>query len=500
MTSVLILDSRATHRAIYSQLAGSLGRDVAVRAFGHAPEALDWLKEHRADLIVADSDAPKVDGDEFLARLKLLPGAHGAPILMISASSERQKRLRALEGGATDVLRTPLDHSEFIARARNLIALSRSPAPQAIGGAETPGAAAAELLSGCGAGGYAIHVVEIKAEGATPDLAPLLRGLLRGGDRVARLDGARYAIFQTAAARPVEARALARRLRAVAALREGARQLRLGMALPAPSEGGAPEERAAACLRAALGDLRTVWRAGPAAAARENFRLAPVLDLGAGALVAAEWRRGGAMGEASDAEALRLALEGTAKLREAGRKNFRALMRLRLAGDGVEAAMLRLTALVAREKDGAPLDVAVPAADLAADFAAASRAAKAIRALNLGLAVDLGAPSERALKTLAPLLAQALRQGWCDALRFCCPDAAALAAAVSLRDGLARDSGAAPLLRAAEVASVGLLPALLRAGVALAQGPCLGAPLALESLIGWRAAPDDGPSAQNRRA
>ena len=46
--------------------------------------------------------------------------------MMITVNDQRTLRLRALESGATDFLTTPIDHFEFLSRARNLLKLSQS--------------------------------------------------------------------------------------------------------------------------------------------------------------------------------------------------------------------------------------------------------------------------------------------------------------------------------------------------------------------------------------
>ena len=53
--------------------------------------------------------------------------ANGAdvPIIVITAYDDRAFRLQALEAGATDFLRSPVDHYEFTTRARNLLKLQR---------------------------------------------------------------------------------------------------------------------------------------------------------------------------------------------------------------------------------------------------------------------------------------------------------------------------------------------------------------------------------------
>jgi CheY-like chemotaxis protein len=126
MSIIVIVDDRSINRTIYSKLAQSIGADVATVDFGDPAEALVWLEQNRADLIITDHDMPRIDGDEFITRFRALPHAGGVPIMMITVKDQRLLRLRALESGANDFLHSPVDHSEFLVRARNLLRLAQA--------------------------------------------------------------------------------------------------------------------------------------------------------------------------------------------------------------------------------------------------------------------------------------------------------------------------------------------------------------------------------------
>ena len=83
------------------------------------------MRRGHADLIVLDFMMPGMDGHEFVAKVRALPGAKAVPIVMITAATERQVRHRALDLGVTDFLTKPLDSYEMRARLANLIALRR---------------------------------------------------------------------------------------------------------------------------------------------------------------------------------------------------------------------------------------------------------------------------------------------------------------------------------------------------------------------------------------
>src|SRR5712691_1152291 len=125
MPLIVILDDQVTNRKIFSRLAASVEEGVAVRAFGEPQAALDWVRDNTPDLVVTDYKMPQMDGAEFIRRFRELPAAAEVPVIVITIYEERSVRLRALEAGATDFLQSPVDHHEFVTRARNLLKLRK---------------------------------------------------------------------------------------------------------------------------------------------------------------------------------------------------------------------------------------------------------------------------------------------------------------------------------------------------------------------------------------
>jgi PAS domain S-box-containing protein len=125
MSLIVIVDDRVTNRSVFSRLAASIEADVVVRAFGDPREALEWLEDNPPDLVITDYRMPHFDGAEFIRRFRQIPGAEEIPAIVITVYEERLFRLRALEAGATDFLHSPVDHYEFVTRARNLLKLHK---------------------------------------------------------------------------------------------------------------------------------------------------------------------------------------------------------------------------------------------------------------------------------------------------------------------------------------------------------------------------------------
>jgi diguanylate cyclase (GGDEF)-like protein/PAS domain S-box-containing protein len=121
VTLIAILDDRSSNRHIYARLAGTINDTVTVRTFGDPVEALTWAVEVTPDLVITDYKMPTLDGAEFTRRFREVAGCADVPVLVITAYDDRAFRLAALEAGATDFLRSPVDHAEFVTRARNML-------------------------------------------------------------------------------------------------------------------------------------------------------------------------------------------------------------------------------------------------------------------------------------------------------------------------------------------------------------------------------------------
>src|SRR5690349_5893955 len=128
MATILILDDRAINRNIYARLAAAIEEGIAVEVFADPVDALEWLEHNRVDLIITDYKMPSMDGTEFTRRLRAMQAGLQIPVLVVTAHDDRSFRVRALDAGATDFLQSPIDHFEFVTRARNLLALGRQAA------------------------------------------------------------------------------------------------------------------------------------------------------------------------------------------------------------------------------------------------------------------------------------------------------------------------------------------------------------------------------------
>lgn len=125
MSTIVIVDDQHVNRTIYAKIASSIEDDVSTRTFGDPREALDALIEIAPDLIITDYKMPGLNGASFIRRVRAQPALADIPIIVITVFEDKVFRLRALDAGATDFLLSPIDHREFITRARNLLKLRK---------------------------------------------------------------------------------------------------------------------------------------------------------------------------------------------------------------------------------------------------------------------------------------------------------------------------------------------------------------------------------------
>ncbi len=125
MSVIAVVDDRIINRNFFSRLARWTEDDVVTCSFANPYDALEHFRSETPDLLVTDYRMPEMDGAEFTRRFRDLPGCADIPVMVITAFSDRRFRMRALEAGATDFLQSPVDHTEFQTRARNLLALRK---------------------------------------------------------------------------------------------------------------------------------------------------------------------------------------------------------------------------------------------------------------------------------------------------------------------------------------------------------------------------------------
>ena len=122
---VLIIDDTQLNLTLMEHLVRRLP-DCESISFLNPLLARNWCREQVPDLVIVDYMMPEMHGIEFTRQFRELPGCAEVPVLMVTANHETSLRHEALNQGITDFLNKPVDKTEFLARARNMLSLRES--------------------------------------------------------------------------------------------------------------------------------------------------------------------------------------------------------------------------------------------------------------------------------------------------------------------------------------------------------------------------------------
>lgn len=122
---IVIVDDRSTNLRIYAQFVAMMGPEFSSKCFQSAKDALLWLENEPADLLIVDYRMPEMNGADFIRAIRAKASGQNVPAIVITARQDRECRIAALDAGATDFLQSPVTDGEFRERAVLLIAQHR---------------------------------------------------------------------------------------------------------------------------------------------------------------------------------------------------------------------------------------------------------------------------------------------------------------------------------------------------------------------------------------
>lgn len=109
--AVLIVDDRWENRSVVTNLLEPLG--FAVTEAEDGQDALEYLQEHRVDLIISDLKMPRLSGLELLQALLADPQLKDIPVIISSASAFMEDYQASIAAGGKDFLPKPIDAEEL---------------------------------------------------------------------------------------------------------------------------------------------------------------------------------------------------------------------------------------------------------------------------------------------------------------------------------------------------------------------------------------------------
>lgn len=120
---LLIVDDEAPNRDLLEALVEGLGHEPELACDG--VEALAKIKLD-VDLVLLDVMMPGMDGFDVARRIRQDPDYGDVPIIMVTALTGKEDRLRAVEAGANDFITKPIDKTELRIRTASLLGMKEA--------------------------------------------------------------------------------------------------------------------------------------------------------------------------------------------------------------------------------------------------------------------------------------------------------------------------------------------------------------------------------------
>jgi putative two-component system response regulator len=118
---ILVVDDTESHVILLRKILKGAGY-LSVATTTDPEEAVALYKEFQPDLLVLDLHMSPIDGFQILDQLKVLePADSYVPALMMTALSDPDVLVKALERGARDFLNKPFERVEALTRIRNML-------------------------------------------------------------------------------------------------------------------------------------------------------------------------------------------------------------------------------------------------------------------------------------------------------------------------------------------------------------------------------------------
>ena len=123
-TKIMVIDDEPINVKVCQKYLSELGYKRCI-GLSDATRAVAQIAEEQPDLVILDVMMPVVSGVDILRQIRMQPELSHIPVLILTASTDRNTKLTVLELGATDFLTKPIDPSELAPRVRNVLTVKQ---------------------------------------------------------------------------------------------------------------------------------------------------------------------------------------------------------------------------------------------------------------------------------------------------------------------------------------------------------------------------------------
>jgi PleD family two-component response regulator len=115
---ILVVDDEPLNVKLISAY---LEKDYNIIVAYTGEEALKKVEIDKPDIVLLDIMMPEVNGYDVCKKIKQLDSTRFIPVVMITALSDLEAKIKSIEIGADDFLTKPINHLELITRVKSSI-------------------------------------------------------------------------------------------------------------------------------------------------------------------------------------------------------------------------------------------------------------------------------------------------------------------------------------------------------------------------------------------
>src|SRR5436190_7742796 len=119
MTRILVIDDEPINHQLVAHALIPLQCEIHFAENGKA--GISQARGLKPDLIITDVMMPDINGYEVARTLRREPQFAATPILVLTAQSGLQDKLKSFEAGADDHITKPFDPAELVVRVTSLL-------------------------------------------------------------------------------------------------------------------------------------------------------------------------------------------------------------------------------------------------------------------------------------------------------------------------------------------------------------------------------------------
>lgn len=134
--TILVVDDTPPNVKLLRLILDDAGYKVLEASSGE--EALATLKREKPDAMILDVRMPGMTGYEVCAAVRADPEFATLPVIMVTALSLPEERIKGIEAGATDFIVKPFNKKELLARIHASLGMAKKTGSLVIG--QLPGA------------------------------------------------------------------------------------------------------------------------------------------------------------------------------------------------------------------------------------------------------------------------------------------------------------------------------------------------------------------------